>query len=168
MHDILHVYTRFTRLIWAKLANQLGCLFGKIGAFRDAHWSEFEKFSALGKLRATVVKICSSPQYRKHFMLTSKAIYKDECAPSGKLLCVLMVIRDTKNRWNYDYPWSFASEGMGLIVQQLTMYGIRTRILHGWSLKLYISFMVDAAFILDVADLIGACRRRAERQEPGN
>ncbi|KAF8146730.1 hypothetical protein K438DRAFT_1944429 [Mycena galopus ATCC 62051] len=49
----------------------------------DQH--EFDKFFAPGK----------------HFKLTPKAIYKDELAPSGKPLCVLMVIRDIKHRWNY-------------------------------------------------------------------
>ncbi|KAF8178989.1 hypothetical protein K438DRAFT_1769125 [Mycena galopus ATCC 62051] len=75
----------FTRLMCAELAHQLGCLLGKIGAFRDPHRSEFEKLFTLGK----------------HFKSTSKAIYKDEVAPSGKLLCVLVVIRDVKHPWNY-------------------------------------------------------------------
>ncbi|KAF8217666.1 hypothetical protein K438DRAFT_1925059 [Mycena galopus ATCC 62051] len=69
----------------AELAHQLGCLLGKFGTFRDPHRSEFEKLFALGK----------------HFKSTSKAIYKNELAPSGKPLCVLMVIRDIKRRWNY-------------------------------------------------------------------
>ncbi|KAF8172194.1 hypothetical protein K438DRAFT_2056746 [Mycena galopus ATCC 62051] len=63
--------------------------------------SEFGKLFALGKLRATVVKICSSPQRYKHFNSTSKAIHKDKLAPSGKSLCVLMVIREVKHHWNY-------------------------------------------------------------------
>ncbi|KAJ7156332.1 hypothetical protein C8R46DRAFT_909917 [Mycena filopes] len=60
---------------------------------------DFEKLSAVGKLRATVVKICSSPQRRKRFKVTSKAIYKDALAPSGKPLCTLMVVRDAIDQW---------------------------------------------------------------------
>ncbi|KAF8172178.1 hypothetical protein K438DRAFT_1940517 [Mycena galopus ATCC 62051] len=46
-------------------------------------------------------RICPPPQLRKHFKSTSKAIYKDELAPSGKPLCMLMVIREVKHHWNY-------------------------------------------------------------------
>ncbi|KAF8184357.1 hypothetical protein K438DRAFT_1766434 [Mycena galopus ATCC 62051] len=88
----------FTRLMCAELAHQLGCLLGKIGAFRDPHRSEFEKLFTLGKLRATVVNL------HHNVASTSSRHPKpstDEVAPSGKLLCVLVVIRDVKHPWNY-------------------------------------------------------------------
>ncbi|KAF7328569.1 Dimer-Tnp-hAT domain-containing protein [Mycena venus] len=63
---------------------------------------EFEKLSAVGKLRMITIKICSSPQRRQRFKATSRSIYTaDERAPSGKPLTSLMVIRDVKTRWNY-------------------------------------------------------------------
>ncbi|KAJ7660882.1 hypothetical protein DFH06DRAFT_988730, partial [Mycena polygramma] len=63
---------------------------------------DFEKLSALGKLRAAAVKICSSPQRRKRFKSTAQAAYGDELAPSGRKVCSLMVIRDAIDKWLFD------------------------------------------------------------------
>lgn len=59
----------------------------------------------LPQLRAITKKICSSPQRRKQFRNFAKQAYgsKPAPAPSNKLLCDLMVIRDVVTRWNYTH-----------------------------------------------------------------
>ncbi|KAJ7148098.1 hypothetical protein C8R43DRAFT_1069164 [Mycena crocata] len=69
--------------------------------FMAALAPELKKLSPLAKLRATTVKICSSPQRRKRFKSGSTELYQGQRAESGKLLCSLMVVRDVKHRWNY-------------------------------------------------------------------
>ncbi|SJL11862.1 uncharacterized protein ARMOST_15273 [Armillaria ostoyae] len=58
----------------------------------EAILSDVDEWSPVKKLRLIVTKICSSPQRRRTFRMIAKDIYKDQRAPSGCKIAVLMAI----------------------------------------------------------------------------